>query len=88
MKIIKEHFEESNRFIIRTNTYARTLSHINNLVSKAKKDFPSLSDEDIMIIVYAGRHYKGTYGIEFTASTIKDYKHKDYVPTKSLESRF
>lgn len=65
MKIIKEYCPEARTCILRTNTYANTLQHINMLVEEAKKDFPNLLDESIVIVKYAGISYARTYGIEF-----------------------
>ena len=34
-------------------------------MAEAKQDFPCLSDGDIRVVQYGGRHYAGTFGIEF-----------------------
>lgn len=53
------------RVIIRTNCYTSTFSHFLMLKSVLDKDFPDV-DIDPEIIQYGGRHYKRTFGLEFT----------------------
>ncbi len=54
-----------SRIVIRTNTYGSTLSFLQKLFDEAKKDFPHITPEMADIKLYGGRHYKGTFGIEF-----------------------
>lgn len=56
---------EQHRIVIRTNTYGSNFAHFQKLFDEAKKDFPHITPETADIKHYAGRRYKGTYGIEF-----------------------
>lgn len=53
------------KFILRTNTYAHSLSHLNLLFAEAKKDFALV---DVEVVHYAGRRYAKTLGIEFSST--------------------
>ncbi len=53
------------RIIIRTNCYISTFSHFLMLKSVLDTDFPN-TNIDPEVIQYDGRHYKGTFGLEFT----------------------
>jgi hypothetical protein len=70
MKIIKEFVRnpeyKTNIFAIRTNTYAGSIEHLNNLFNIVKKDFPDLKMSEARVVYYAGRSYARTYGIEFS----------------------
>lgn len=55
-----------HRIIVRTNTYGSNFEFFQRLYKEAKKDFPHLKPIDADIKHYAGRRYKGTYGIEFS----------------------
>lgn len=70
--------------VIRTNTYAHSISYFMELVREAKRDFPNLEDKDIIVSHYAGRRYRNTFGIEFPIqdATIPETYHK----ISSLES--
>ena len=91
MRIIKEQTErpaenpDANPIcVIRTDTYARTLSHLLGLFDIAKGDFPGLKPEDVNVNKYAGSRYAKTYGIEFQSpegATIPD----DYTQIATLE---
>ena len=50
--------------VVRTETYAKFVAHFNALLVEAQRDFPRLT-ADVEVAHYAGRRYKGTYGIEF-----------------------
>ena len=63
MQIIKE--RKGNQFVLRTTTYGKTLGYIVELFNEAKKDFPGLNKDNVNIVKYGGRQYKGTMGIEF-----------------------
>ena len=54
-----------NRIIVRSNTYGSNMEHFQQLYDAAKVDFPHLTPKIADIKHYGGRHYKGTYGIEF-----------------------
>lgn len=88
MTIIKEFRPPTKNYtarcVIRTNTYAGTLGHLNKLFTVAKEDFPRLDMEDVEVIFYAGRRYARTYGIEFWAEA-DDKIPSDYRETNELE---
>lgn len=63
--MIKEYCEYAKTCVIRENSYGSRLSKFLRLIEEAKKDFPSLTDEDIEIVKYAGERYAKTFGIEF-----------------------
>lgn len=72
MKIIKEVCigETSTRCVIRTNTYARNLEHINELLKIAQRDFPNLIAKEVDLVVYGGERYAKTLGIEFNPPSV------------------
>lgn len=82
MNIIKEYTD--NHAIIRTTTYAHSLLHFQELFDIAKKDFPNLDSKDVSITKYAGKRYKGTFGIEFTCPLFVKIP-DDYVEIDHLE---
>lgn len=67
IKVIKEYCLSDDPAIgvLRTRTYAHTLKFFMGLVEVAKKDFPDLKDEDIEIVHFEGKRYRGQFGIEF-----------------------
>lgn len=65
MRVIRELAEHGNVGIVRSELYSKRVSHILTLVAEAKKDFPSLSDDDMEVVYYGGDRYKRTYGVEF-----------------------
>lgn len=67
MTIIKEFYKgrEQNLVILRLRNYGLSIDSAFNLFSAAVQDFPELKSEDAKIVHYGGRHYKGTFGIEF-----------------------
>ena len=68
MKFIKEYHKATKTATIRTNCYAKSVGHIAILFREAEKVNLALLMGDVNIAHYAGRHYKGTYGIEFKVS--------------------
>ena len=72
MAKIKEQFKNktsgSITCVIRTDTYGSSLEFFIDLYNVAKEDFPKLSEKDVQIVQYGGRHYRGTFGIEFCMS--------------------
>jgi hypothetical protein len=84
MKFIKEYCKAANRAVIRTQTYTHSWGYFFNLVKEAKKDFPGLTTDKIEIVHYGGRHYKGTYGIEFVLNK-KIPISKEYTQISNLE---
>ncbi len=71
IQIIKEVWKDrrpefsKDRIIIRSNCYGSSIGYINKLVDEAKKDFKGIDVDSINIVHYGGRHYAGTFGIEF-----------------------
>ncbi len=68
--------------VIRTSTYASSAEHIKNLADRAFHD--SAGDatyEDVDVVLYAGRHYAGTFGVEFHLQR----KLEGYADIKELE---
>ena len=82
MEIIKEYCEIANKCVIRTNTYVHTWKHFNMLVNIAREDFPLLKEEDIEIVMYAGRNYDRTFVIEFG---IVEQPYDNYFTIEQLE---
>ena len=60
------------------NRYGSQIKKLNELAKKAKADFPSLTDNDIEVVQFAGMSKKGIYGLHFKApkgdSVPKDYR--------------
>lgn len=52
-------------YVVRKRSYGSYLSDIEELYQVAKADFPHLQREAVTVVKYGGRHYKGTFGIEF-----------------------
>lgn len=71
--IIKEFYADENICILRLDHYGRQLSHVMELVLEARKDFPTLKDEDITTVVYGGNYYSRTIGIEFNGVQKEGY---------------
>lgn len=96
MTIIKECYPGRNDddtflYIIRTNTYINTLAHVRELAQKAFADFntfergiATLSDKNFEIVLYGGKFYAGTIGIEFI---VRGHRHEDYVLIDQPEIR-
>jgi len=85
MNIIKEYCDEVHKYVIRTNTYGHTWEYFNTLVNEAKKDYPTLNENEVEIVQYAGEHYKRTYGIEFR---VEDEPKDEYFRIRKLEYTF
>lgn len=70
-EIIKEVWKDrrlefqKDHVILRSLYYGSSVGHINKFIEEAKKDFPGIDVDKIEIIQYGGRHYAGTFGIEF-----------------------
>lgn len=76
--------EDGIRCIVRAQTYAHDLEHIQYLVEEARLDFPLLQDREIEIVHYGGKRYARTYGIEFevpVTTRIPDW----YTPVAEVE---
>jgi len=65
MQIFKEYCKASKRCVIRTNAHAHSFGYFKMLVVEAKKDVPDVNEDEIEIVLFGGRHYKHTFGIEF-----------------------
>lgn len=85
MKIIKEYCETVNKYVIRSNTYAHEWEYFKNLINEAKKDYPTLDEDKIEIVQYAGERYKRTYGIEFR---VEEKPKEEYFRIRKLEYTF
>jgi hypothetical protein len=73
MDYLKEYSTESQKYVIRTDTYAHSVEHIQNMFAEAQKDFPDLQVKDVDVVYYAGQRFSRTFGIEFRAvGTIPD----------------
>lgn len=82
IKLVKEYCSDAKTCVIRTTTYNHTAKYFKKLITEAKKDFPLLADNNISIIHYGGRIYKGTFGIEFP---VNEEPKEDYLKIKELE---
>ena len=51
--------------VIRTHTYAHSMTYFAALTSAAKVDFPTLTDDEIIVRSYGGERFKRMSGIEF-----------------------
>jgi hypothetical protein len=73
MKIIKEYVRQDREgwflVILRTGTYGHSLAYFLGLAEQAAVDFPGITLGDVSITHYGGRHYTGTFGIEFPTMT-------------------
>jgi hypothetical protein len=54
------------------------------LFEEAKKDFEDLTPDNIQVVVFGGRHYAGTYGIEFDVPPYAEAP-KEYSEIRVLE---
>lgn len=66
--IIKHHVVNSNKSIsvaLYTDDYGRGINKILALVNTAKRDFPELINEDILVQIYGGNSHKHQIAIEF-----------------------
>lgn len=71
--MIKERWEHHGiHYVVRTQCYGSSFKFISSLVEEAKKDFPDLVDDQIIIQKYRGDRIKGIYGIEFTHETLNE----------------
>lgn len=67
MEIIKEYWEHDGSYhaLIRTNTYCKTLAHVQKILAEIKKDYKDINPEYIDVVVYGGDRIKGIMGLEF-----------------------
>jgi hypothetical protein len=56
----------NRRCFIHEDNYTRDLEKFEKLFQEAKKDFPSLTREDVKVFVFNGDTHKGQCGIDFT----------------------
>ena len=63
--MIKEYCENSQVAIIRSSHYGNDLDMLVRFYNEAVLDYPNLKIEDVRVVKYGGRYYKGTFGIEF-----------------------
>lgn len=79
--IIKEFCEDGRTAVIRENNYGSGLDKFMRLFEEAQKDFPGLLYENVSVVKYGGRRYKGTFGIEFETSSAPN----SYIRINALE---
>ena len=48
-----------------TQSYGKSIHHLNSLFTEAKKDFPNLDDKDVELVVFGGDSKKYIHGIRF-----------------------
>jgi hypothetical protein len=60
------------RCAISTNTHGRRLSFVLGLVAIAKQDAPTLTDDDIEVVVYGGERRRKMYGVEFDSKVLPE----------------
>ncbi len=63
--IVKEDCPSLKRCVVRVEWYGGTWDVFQDLVGEARKDFPELQDNQIVVVKFGGTAYKQTYGIEF-----------------------
>lgn len=77
MTFVKERFpsnDDATRVIVRSNTYAKGYTYVNQLVNEACKDYPNLAPNDIEVCIYGGNRINGIMGIEFNVEKpLPDY---------------
>jgi hypothetical protein len=61
------------------------LSFFLGLFDEAVADFPSLVQKDVAIVHFGGRHYSGTFGIEFDAPSLEAVP-EAYRPVNQVET--
>lgn len=81
--MIKEYAKPYDICVIRENNYGKRFSKILRMVNEAKRDFPTLKDEDFKIVVYGGRVHKNQLGVEFQPPTTPG---EEYVRIDELET--
>ncbi len=89
MEIIKEVCitpeKSTTVIIIRSDCYCSSYEHVEMLRDELRKDFDSpIQNSSIKIVIYGGRRYKGTLGIEATLPHLREIPDK-YIRVKSLE---
>jgi hypothetical protein len=82
MEIIKEY--RDCIVVLRTKTYAKTLGYFVELFNEAKKDFPQLDPDNVQVVKYGGRYYKGTMGIEFEIVGDKPVDYREIVELETV----
>jgi hypothetical protein len=56
--------------VMRARSYARTGDFYEELLARARIDYPDLKSEDVTIVIYGGTEHKGSMGIEFSVSGV------------------
>lgn len=85
IEIIKEYVKQTHgqfHCILRSRTYTSSLDYFLMLFKEATKDFKDLRESQVEVIQYGGRHYKGTFGIEFKST---EKPPKEYEKRKAVE---
>ena len=80
--MIKEYNPESQTAVIRSKYYGSNLSMFLGMFVEAQSDFPHISEDDVTIVRYGGKHYAKTFGIEFK---VGHYAPEEYTRISQLE---
>ena len=85
MEFIKTYWGMNGNFrvSVRTNCYNRSLAHVQKMLEVLKKDHPNqeIKLEDIDIVIYNTKSFKGIMGIEWsTENPNKTYFKMDIAP--------
>lgn len=68
MNLIKEFCPVAKTCTISADTYTSDFAFIKSLVDEGKKDFPHLRNEEMKIVMFAGRRCNGIFGVRFIIS--------------------
>ena len=89
MNFIKEAFpttvegQPGFRYVLRTNTHGHSLAFFKRLQREIFRDFNcEIPEDELEIVHYGGRSYRGTFGIEFI---LAGEKHPAYDEISRLE---
>ncbi len=77
--VIKEYCPSVGKVVVRSSMYAHSLQYLLDLLGEAQEDFPTLSADSVTVVHFSGRHYKGTFGIEFGAQAEDVPSHYDEI---------
>ena len=82
-RFIREFATLCDTAIVRSRSYCHSIYHIKSMAAVLQKDFPELTEHDIEIVHYGGRHYSGTMGAE--AKVIISEIPEEYFRKESVE---
>lgn len=60
------------RCAVSTNAYGKSLGYILELAEIARQDVPTLTDDDIDVVVYGGDRRRKMYGVEFDSKVLPE----------------